>query len=119
MPEAFSGFGFVLLVIALILALKSFGINQEYQRGVVFRLGRLRATKGPLSHPTQNTNTISQLVRMMPSKFFSSARLRSPVSSSPCSRKDIRNATMLESSNRPNTIMNNAPTCWVGPRFFR
>ena len=29
------------------LALKSFGINQEYERGVVFRLGRLQATKGP------------------------------------------------------------------------
>ena len=37
----------VLLGIALVLALKSFGINQEYERGVVFRLGRLRATKGP------------------------------------------------------------------------
>lgn len=35
------------LVLLLILALKSFGINQEYERGVVFRLGRLRATKGP------------------------------------------------------------------------
>jgi regulator of protease activity HflC (stomatin/prohibitin superfamily) len=37
----------VLAVIALSLALKSFGINQEYERGVVFRLGRLQATKGP------------------------------------------------------------------------
>lgn len=37
----------VLAGIALILALKSFGINQEYERGVVFRLGRLQATKGP------------------------------------------------------------------------
>ncbi len=35
------------LGIALVLALKSFGINQEYERGVVFRLGRLQATKGP------------------------------------------------------------------------
>jgi regulator of protease activity HflC (stomatin/prohibitin superfamily) len=33
--------------IALVLVLKSFGINQEYERGVVFRLGRLQATKGP------------------------------------------------------------------------
>lgn len=33
--------------IALLLTLKSFRINQEYERGVVFRLGRLRATKGP------------------------------------------------------------------------
>jgi regulator of protease activity HflC (stomatin/prohibitin superfamily) len=31
----------------LVLALKSFGINQEYERGVVFRLGRLQSTKGP------------------------------------------------------------------------
>lgn len=39
-----------LLVAVLILlgvSLRSFGINQEYQRGVVFRLGRLRNTKGP------------------------------------------------------------------------
>jgi regulator of protease activity HflC (stomatin/prohibitin superfamily) len=35
------------LGIALLLALQSFGINQEYERGVVFRLGRLQATKGP------------------------------------------------------------------------
>jgi regulator of protease activity HflC (stomatin/prohibitin superfamily) len=34
-------------ILALVLALKSFGINQEYERGVVFRLGRLQATKGP------------------------------------------------------------------------
>ncbi|GAA0330420.1 slipin family protein [Sphingomonas oligophenolica] len=34
-------------IILLVLALKSFGINQEYERGVVFRLGRLQATKGP------------------------------------------------------------------------
>ena len=44
---AFTGLIFVLLVIFLPLALKSFGINQEYQRGVVFRLGRLAETKGP------------------------------------------------------------------------
>ena len=36
-----------LLVVALVLALRSFGINQEYQRGVLFRLGRLGTTKGP------------------------------------------------------------------------
>ena len=47
MPGAFSGFGLFAIFIALILALKSFGINQEYQRGVVFRLGRLKETKGP------------------------------------------------------------------------
>jgi regulator of protease activity HflC (stomatin/prohibitin superfamily) len=33
--------------VVLVLVLKSFGINQEYERGVVFRLGRLQATKGP------------------------------------------------------------------------
>jgi regulator of protease activity HflC (stomatin/prohibitin superfamily) len=43
----FSGFGIFLAVIVLILVLKSFGINQEYQRGVLFRLGRLKAPKGP------------------------------------------------------------------------
>jgi regulator of protease activity HflC (stomatin/prohibitin superfamily) len=37
----------VVLLLALIASLKSFGINQEYQRGVLFRLGRLGATKGP------------------------------------------------------------------------
>jgi regulator of protease activity HflC (stomatin/prohibitin superfamily) len=31
----------------LVSSLKSFGINQEYQRGVLFRLGRLGAMKGP------------------------------------------------------------------------
>src|SRR6478735_10815494 len=34
-------------VVALAAALKSFGINQEYQRAVLFRLGRLGPTKGP------------------------------------------------------------------------
>jgi regulator of protease activity HflC (stomatin/prohibitin superfamily) len=43
----FSVFGFILGFVALMLALKSFGINQEYQRGVVFRLGRIVETKGP------------------------------------------------------------------------
>src|SRR4051794_32888249 len=35
------------LIALLVLVLKSFGINQEYQRGVLFRLGRLAPTKGP------------------------------------------------------------------------
>ena len=35
------------LIALLVLSLKSFGINQEYQRGVLFRLGRLAPTKGP------------------------------------------------------------------------
>ena len=47
MPEIISGLLVVPLVIALVLALKSFGINQEYQRGVMFRLGRLGSSKGP------------------------------------------------------------------------
>jgi len=37
----------VVLVFLLVSSLKSFGINQEYQRGVLFRLGRLGPTKGP------------------------------------------------------------------------
>ena len=36
---------------------------------------RVSATSGPLSQPIQNTNTMNQLVRMMPSRFFSSAAL--------------------------------------------
>src|SRR6476469_749214 len=36
-----------LVVLLLVTSLKSFGINQEYQRGVLFRLGRLGQTKGP------------------------------------------------------------------------
>jgi regulator of protease activity HflC (stomatin/prohibitin superfamily) len=35
------------IVLLLILLLRSFRINQEYQRGVMFRLGRLGNTKGP------------------------------------------------------------------------
>ena len=47
MPMIFSTFPIFIGIIALVLALTSFGINQEYQRGVVFRLGRLVETKGP------------------------------------------------------------------------
>src|SRR6266567_2039405 len=36
-----------ILLVLLVTALKSFGINQEYQRGVLFRLGRLGNMKGP------------------------------------------------------------------------
>jgi regulator of protease activity HflC (stomatin/prohibitin superfamily) len=36
-----------LLVVALPTLLKSFGVNQEYERGVLFRLGRLGEAKGP------------------------------------------------------------------------
>jgi regulator of protease activity HflC (stomatin/prohibitin superfamily) len=42
-----SGILIVILLLALVASLKSFGINQEYQRGVLFRLGRLGQTKGP------------------------------------------------------------------------
>jgi regulator of protease activity HflC (stomatin/prohibitin superfamily) len=41
------GLLFVLFVFLLVSMLKSFGINQEYQRGVLFRLGRLGESKGP------------------------------------------------------------------------
>src|SRR3954462_3339817 len=37
----------VAFIFLLISSLKSFGINQEYQRGVLFRLGRLGPMKGP------------------------------------------------------------------------
>jgi regulator of protease activity HflC (stomatin/prohibitin superfamily) len=46
MPVLYAILAF-LLVVLLITILKSFGINQEYQRGVLFRLGRLGQTKGP------------------------------------------------------------------------
>jgi len=42
-----TGIFFVVLLFLLVSSLKSFGINQEYQRGVLFRLGRLGPTKGP------------------------------------------------------------------------
>jgi regulator of protease activity HflC (stomatin/prohibitin superfamily) len=42
-----SGIVIFVLIVLLISSLKSFGINQEYQRGVLFRLGRLKPTKGP------------------------------------------------------------------------
>ena len=35
------------LALLLLVMLRSFGINQEYQRGVLFRLGRLGVMKGP------------------------------------------------------------------------
>jgi regulator of protease activity HflC (stomatin/prohibitin superfamily) len=35
------------VVVLLAFALKTFGINQEYERAVLFRLGRLGTTKGP------------------------------------------------------------------------
>ena len=36
-----------LLVIALVIGSQTFGVNQEFQRAVLFRLGRLGTTKGP------------------------------------------------------------------------
>ncbi len=48
MPIAFAVLiAVVVLVLLLVTSLKSFGINQEYQRGVLFRLGRLGPMKGP------------------------------------------------------------------------
>jgi regulator of protease activity HflC (stomatin/prohibitin superfamily) len=41
------GFLVVPLVFLVAAALKTFGINQEYERAVVFRLGRIREPKGP------------------------------------------------------------------------
>jgi regulator of protease activity HflC (stomatin/prohibitin superfamily) len=41
------GFLLVPIVIALVAVLKTFGINQEYERAVVFRLGRVVEPKGP------------------------------------------------------------------------
>ena len=38
---------FFLLAILLPTIFKSFGINQEYERAVLFRLGRLGEAKGP------------------------------------------------------------------------
>ena len=35
------------LIVLLVISLKSFGINREYQRAVLFRLGRLGEMKGP------------------------------------------------------------------------
>src|SRR3954454_20570000 len=36
-----------ILILLLVTSLKTFGINQEYQRAVLFRLGRLGPMKGP------------------------------------------------------------------------
>ena len=46
MPVLYAVLAF-LFVVLLVTSLKSFGINQEYQRGVLFRLGRLGPMKGP------------------------------------------------------------------------
>lgn len=46
MPVVF-GVLAAILVLILITILKSFGINREYQRAVLFRLGRLGQMKGP------------------------------------------------------------------------
>ena len=40
-------FAVVILVLLVLTLLKGVGINQEYQRAVVYRLGRLAPTKGP------------------------------------------------------------------------
>jgi len=38
---------FIVVLLLLVTSLKSFGINREYQRAVLFRLGRLGPMKGP------------------------------------------------------------------------
>jgi regulator of protease activity HflC (stomatin/prohibitin superfamily) len=37
----------VVLVVSLSIVVRTFGVNQEYERAVLFRLGRLGTTKGP------------------------------------------------------------------------
>jgi regulator of protease activity HflC (stomatin/prohibitin superfamily) len=41
------GFLAIPIIFLLVAGLKTFGINQEYERAVVFRLGRVREPKGP------------------------------------------------------------------------
>ena len=41
------GFGGVLGFILLIIILRSFRVLNEYERGVIFRLGKFSAVKGP------------------------------------------------------------------------
>jgi len=45
--EAFSLFTVVLIVFAAIILLNAIRILPEYERGVIFRLGRLIRVKGP------------------------------------------------------------------------
>ncbi len=47
MLASFGAFWVVVLVMLVTTAFKGFGLNQEYQRAVVYRLGRLQPTKGP------------------------------------------------------------------------
>src|SRR2546421_10117991 len=48
MPEILGGFGTIAVVIVIIYVLSSIKILSEYERGVIFRLGRLLAQpKGP------------------------------------------------------------------------
>lgn len=37
----------IVLIVILSVVLRTFGVNQEYERAVLFRLGRLGMTKGP------------------------------------------------------------------------
>ena len=46
-PMIYAAIPVLLLLVFLVFAVKTFGINQEYQRAVLFRLGRLGSTKGP------------------------------------------------------------------------
>src|SRR6187399_761964 len=47
MLETVSWIGPLVAILVVALSLRPFGINQEYQRGVLFRLGRLGTSKGP------------------------------------------------------------------------
>src|SRR5438270_10844424 len=48
MPEILGGFGTIAVVIVIIYVLSSIKILAEYERGVIFRLGRLLSeAKGP------------------------------------------------------------------------
>lgn len=43
----FGAFGVFVLFLAVVTLLKGVGVNQEYQRAVIYRLGRLAPLKGP------------------------------------------------------------------------
>ncbi|MCD4784999.1 MAG: slipin family protein [Candidatus Eremiobacteraeota bacterium] len=47
MPKLFSTFGFIIVFFLIIILPQIFKIVQEYERGVVFRLGRYAGVRGP------------------------------------------------------------------------
>ena len=66
----------------LVSSLKSFGINQEYQRGVLFRLGRLAQTKGPGGIGCSCSSTGWSGSTCAPSPISSTPRKRLPATAS-------------------------------------